>query len=91
MCWFVEDIYGRGGSVPFDFEPNGIPFGSNLKGKRHHDHIPLNLQGNANVFFSVYTLIQWPYSPEGAHPYPVAIFSGGWTPRAPKILLGTHN
>ena len=25
--------YDRGDSFPFDFELNGIPFGSNLKGK----------------------------------------------------------
>ena len=26
--------YDRGDSFPFDFEPNGIPFDSKLKGKR---------------------------------------------------------
>ena len=25
--------YDRGDSLPFDFEPNGFPFGSKLKGK----------------------------------------------------------
>ena len=25
--------YDRGDSIPFDFEPNGTPFGSKLKGK----------------------------------------------------------
>jgi len=45
--------YDRGDSFSFDFEPNGNPFGSNSKGKLHHDHIPFNLKGNGNVVFSV--------------------------------------
>ena len=32
--------YDRGDSIPFDFEPNGIPFGSKSKGNCHHNHIP---------------------------------------------------
>ena len=33
--------YDRGDSFPFDFEPNGIAFGSeNRKENCHHDHIP---------------------------------------------------
>ena len=48
--------YDRGDSFPFDFEPNGFPFGSKLKGKLcHYDHIPFNLNGNGNIVFSVYT------------------------------------
>ena len=38
--------YDRGDSLtfPLDFEPNGIPFGSeNRKENYHHDHIALNL------------------------------------------------
>ena len=46
--------YDRGDSFPFDFESNGILFGSeNRKENRHHDHIPFNVKGNGNVVFSV--------------------------------------
>ena len=45
--------YDRGDSFPFDFEPNGIPFGSNRKENYHHDHIPFNVKGNGNIVFSV--------------------------------------
>ena len=45
--------YDRGDSFPFDFEPIGIPFGSKSKGNGHHDHIPFNVKGNGNIFFSV--------------------------------------
>ena len=46
--------YDRGDSFPFDFEPNGNPFGSeNRKENCHHDHIPFNVKGNANIVFSV--------------------------------------
>ena len=45
--------YDHGDSFPFDFEPNEIPFGSKSKGKCYHDHIPLNVEGNGNIVFSV--------------------------------------
>ena len=46
--------YDYGDSFPFDFEPNGIPFGSeNRKEICHHDHIPFNVKGNGNIVFSV--------------------------------------
>ena len=46
--------YDRGDGFPFDFEPNGIPFGSeNRKENCHHDHIPFNVKGNGNIVFSV--------------------------------------
>ena len=39
---------------PFDFPPNGIPFGSeNRKENRHDDHIPFNVKVNGNTVFSV--------------------------------------
>ena len=45
--------YDRGDSFPFDFKPNGIPFGSeNRKENCHHDHIPFNLKGNGMLIFS---------------------------------------
>ena len=46
--------YDGGDSFPFDFEPNGFPFGSKLKGKCRHDHIPFNLKGNGILVFSVW-------------------------------------
>ena len=45
--------YDRGDSFPFDFEPNGNPFGLNRKVSRHHDHIPFNVKENGNIVFSV--------------------------------------
>ena len=46
--------YDRGDSFPFDFEPNGIPFGSeNRKGNCPHYHIPFNVKGIENIVFSV--------------------------------------
>ena len=48
--------YDRGDSFLFDFEPNGIPFGSeNRKENCHHDYIPFNVKGIGNIVFSVYT------------------------------------
>ena len=48
--------YDCGDSCPFDFEPNGIPFGSNREENCHHDHIPFNLKGIGNIVFSVYKI-----------------------------------
>ena len=46
--------YDRGDSFPFDFEPNGIPFGSqNRKENCHQDDIPFNVKENGNIVFSV--------------------------------------
>ena len=47
--------YDRGDSFPFDFETNGIPFGSeNRKENCHRDHIPFNMKGIGNIVFSAY-------------------------------------
>ena len=47
--------YDRGDNFSFDFEPNGIPFGSeNLKENCHHDQIPFNVKGNGSLVFSVH-------------------------------------
>ena len=47
--------YDRSDSFPFDFEPNGIPFGSeNRKENCHHDHILFNAKGNGSIVFSVF-------------------------------------
>ena len=46
--------YNRGDSFPFDFEPNGISFGSEIRKENcHQDHIPCNVKGNGNIVFSV--------------------------------------
>ena len=45
--------YDRGDSFPFDFESNGVPFGSKRKENCHHDHIPFNAKGNGIRVFSV--------------------------------------
>ena len=41
--------------IPFNYEPNGIPFGSYSKEKPVIDHIPRNFKGNKTrfVFISV--------------------------------------
>ena len=36
--------YDRGDSIPFDFEPNGIPFGSNSKGKLSPRSYPIQFE-----------------------------------------------
>ena len=46
--------YDRGDSFPFDFKPNGLPFGSNNRKENcHHDHIPFDVKGNGNIVFSL--------------------------------------
>ena len=45
--------YDRGDSFAFDFEPNGISFGSKSKGKlSNRDHISFNVKGNGNTVYS---------------------------------------
>ena len=36
--------YDRGDSLPFDFEPNGNPFGSKLKGKLSPQSYPIQCE-----------------------------------------------
>ena len=36
--------YNRGDSFPFDFEPNGIPVGSKLKGKLSPRSYPIHCE-----------------------------------------------
>ena len=36
--------YDRGDSFPFDFEPNGVPFGSKLKGKLSPRSYPIQFE-----------------------------------------------
>ena len=46
--------YDQDDSFPFDFEQNGIPFGSKLNGKLSPHHIQFNVKENRNIVFSVY-------------------------------------
>ena len=86
-------IYIFGDSFPFDFEPNGIEFGSNWKENCHHDHIPFNLKGNGNIVFSAQPRLkrcelvcgQRSYSHRGAQLWPVGDF---WNDRACNNHLG---
>ena len=43
--------YDRGGSFPFDFEPNGISLGS--KSEEKLSPRSFNMKGNGNIVFSV--------------------------------------
>ena len=46
--------YDRGNSFPFDFKPNGTPFGSENRNENfRHDYIPFNGKGNGIRVFSV--------------------------------------
>ena len=48
--------YDRGESFPFDFEPNGIPFSSKLKGKLSPRSYPIQFKRKWKYnFFSVAT------------------------------------
>ena len=43
--------YDRGDSFLFDFEPNGIPFGSKLKGKLSPRSYPIQFERKWNYSF----------------------------------------
>ena len=43
--------YDRGDSFPFDFEPNGIPFDSKLKGKLSPRSYPIQCERKWNTSF----------------------------------------
>ena len=43
--------YDRGDSFPFDFEPNGIPLGSKLKGKLSPRSYPIKFERKWNTSF----------------------------------------
>ena len=43
--------YDRGDSFPFDFEPNGVPFGSKSKGKLSPRSYPVQLEKKWNTNF----------------------------------------
>ena len=50
--------YDRGDSFPFDFEPNGIPFGSKSNGKLSPRSYPIQCERNCKYsFLSVTTSI----------------------------------
>ena len=54
--------YDHGDSFPFDFEPNGIPFGSENRNEKlsNHDHIPFKVKGNGNIVLSGCMLLKPP-------------------------------
>ena len=43
--------YGRGDSFPFDFEPNGVSFGSKPKGKLSPRSYPIQFDRKWNYSF----------------------------------------
>ena len=43
--------YDRGNSFPFDFEPNGIPFGSKSKGKQSPQSYPIQFERKSEYSF----------------------------------------
>ena len=46
--------YDRGDSFSLDFEPSGIPFGSENRNENcHYDHTSFNLKGKGYIIFSV--------------------------------------
>ena len=45
--------YDRDDSFPFDFEPNGIPFGSKSKGKLSQRSYPIQFESKWNISISV--------------------------------------
>ena len=49
--------YGRGDSFPFDFETNGIPFGSKSRRKLSSRSYPIRKE-NGNIVFSVHGIFQ---------------------------------
>ena len=63
--------YDHGDSFSFDFEPNGIPFGSKSKGKQSPRSYPihcerkwkycfLSVEGSSELVFDAYILDQIP-------------------------------
>ena len=44
-------VYDRGDSFPFDFEPNGIPFGVKSKGKLSPRSYPIQCESKWNYSF----------------------------------------
>ena len=51
--------YDRGDNFPFDFEPNGNPFGSKSKGKLSPRSYPIQCE-IGNIVFSVYVCVSEP-------------------------------
>ena len=43
--------YDRGDSLPFDFEPNGNPFGSKSKGRLSPRSYPIQFESKSNTSF----------------------------------------
>ena len=45
--------YDRGDSFPFNFEPNGIPFGSKLEGKQSPRSYPIQYERKRKYSFLI--------------------------------------
>ena len=61
--------YDRDDSFPFDLEPNGIPFGSKLKGKLSHQSCPIQFERKwKHSFLSVSKLETIRVKSIGFHP-----------------------
>ena len=51
--------YDRGDSLPFDFEPNEIPFGSKLKGKLSQRSYSIQFRRKWKSIFLCLTGLPW--------------------------------
>ena len=52
----MKKMYDIGNSFPFDFEPNGIQFGSKSEGKLSPQSYSIKLEKKWNIFFRVHTI-----------------------------------
>ena len=57
--------YDHGDSLPFDFEPNGIPFGSKSKGKLSPRSHPIQYERKWKYSFLIVLLMPSLHSNEG--------------------------
>ena len=59
--------YDRGDSIPFDFEPNGIQFGSKSNGKLSLRSYPLQIEGKWKHSFLSFFFFLSVSRPSGEH------------------------
>ena len=65
--------YDRGDSFPFDFEPNGIPFGTKMKGKLSPRSYPFQYENKTKYSF-LSVLISRPVTGDNIYVYIIYIF-----------------
>ena len=65
--------YGRGDSFPFDFEPNGVPFGSKLKEKLSSRSYPIQCEKKWKFSFLRVISSQGPFGASEAIHFSVAL------------------